>query len=115
MDLADRAGPEAADAITTSLGRFWLRSVIDTDPDVVYFRSRYCLLTLQQRDRLMDLAHVCNVRASSDPPSWLDGDERAALETFLHTRSVVEQVGRYRFLLDRRETDFTDFAEARRW
>ena len=115
VHLADRAGPGTADAITTSLGRFWLRSVIDIDPDVAYFRSRRCLLTREQQTYLVQLGHVCGSRGTSDPPAWLDAGERAALESFLTTRPTVEQVDRYRFLVDGELVDFTPVAEARPW
>jgi alpha-galactosidase len=64
---------------------------------------------------LVDLAHVCGFRATSDLPEWLDADERVALESFLTSRPEVQQVGRYRFLLDGREVDFSDVAEGRPW
>lgn len=115
VHLADRSGPGAADAIVTSLSRYWLRSLIDIDPDVAFFRSRNCLLSPTQRSRLIDLAHVCGFRATSDPPEWLDGAERTELERFLTQRPTVEQLDRYRFLLDGRDVDFTDIAEARPW
>ncbi len=113
--MGDRAGPGAADAITTTLGRYWLRSLIDIDPDVAYFRSRYNLLTPAQRQSLVDLAHVCDFRATSDPPAWLDPAERAALEQFLVSHPRIEQTDRYRFLVDDRKADFTDIAESRPW
>jgi alpha-galactosidase len=115
VHLDDRAGPGAADAIATSLSRLWLQPLIDVDPDVAYFRSRYSLLTPEQRAQLADLAHICGFRATSDPPEWLDPAERAALEQFLDTRPVVEQIDRYRFLLDDREVDFTEIVEGRPW
>ncbi|NNC90884.1 MAG: alpha-galactosidase [Acidimicrobiia bacterium] len=115
VHLADRAGPGVADAISTSLNRLWLRRLIDIDPDVAFFRSRYCLLTPGQQGRLIDLAHICGVRATSDPPDWLDPHERSALESFLTNRPEVQQIGRYRFLLDGREVDFTDVVEQRPW
>ena len=115
VHLADRAGPGTADAIATSLSRFWLRPVIDIDPDVAYFRSRYTLLSHDQRRSLVDLAHVCGFRATSDPLEWLDAAERAELESFLTVEPEITQVGRYRFLVDDREVDFTDIVEARPW
>jgi alpha-galactosidase len=115
VHLKDRAGPGAADAIATSLSRYWLRSVIDIDPDVAFFRSRHMLLAPEQRRLLIDLAHICGFRATSDPPGWLDAAERGALEAFLGERPVVERVDRYRFNLDSREVDFTEIVEGRPW
>ena len=116
IHLADRSGPGAADAIVTSLSRYWLKGLIDLDPDVVYFRSKACLLDSSQRRLLADLANVCGIRATSDPPAWLDAGERAELAAFLESpRPVVEQIERYSFTVDGRLVDFTPVAEARPW
>jgi alpha-galactosidase len=113
--LNDRAGPGAADAITTSLGRYWLANLIDIDPDVAYFRSKYCLLTLEQQGYLADLAHVCDFRANADLPAWLSPEEAETMQHFLQTKPTVKQTGRYQFLLDDRLVDFTAIAAARPW
>ncbi|MFT6116721.1 MAG: alpha-galactosidase [Candidatus Azotimanducaceae bacterium] len=113
--LNDRAGPGAADAITTSLGRYWLASLIDIDPDVAYFRSQYCLLTSEQKRYLADLAHVCDFRANSDLPAWLSPDETQTMQRFLAARPEIKQTGRYAFMLDDRRVDFTAIAAARPW
>jgi alpha-galactosidase len=115
VHLHDRSGPGAADAIATSLNRLWVRDVITPDPDVAFFRSRACLLSPAQRRLTADLGAVCGFRATSDPPMWLDPDERAELERFLVERPEVHQIGRYRFLLGGREVDFTEIVEARPW
>lgn len=111
--LGDRSAPGAADAITTSLNRLWLKDVIAVDPDVVFFRTRFNLLSPEQRSLLRDLAHVCGFRATSDPPDWLDASERAELTHFLEHRPAVERTGAYRFELDGREVDFTPVVAGR--
>jgi alpha-galactosidase len=111
--LNDRSGPGAADAIATTLNRLWLREVITIDPDVAFFRTRYNLLTPRQRSLLVDLAHICGFRATSDPPAWLDPAERATLERFLTERPAVERLDRYRFAVGSREVDFTPVVEGR--
>ncbi len=113
--LADRAGPGTADAIATSLGRLWLRSVIDVDPDVAFFRSRYCLLTRPQKQLLVDLAHICDFRATSDPPWWLDREERDEMERFLRSTPAIERKERFRFVIDGRDVDFGAVVEGRPW
>jgi alpha-galactosidase len=113
--LNDRAGPGAADAITTSLGRYWLADLIDIDPDVAYFRTKYCLLTPEQQGYLADLAHVCDFRANSDLPRWLSQEEAAAMQHFLQAKPKIHQTGRYQFQLDDRLVDFSAIATARPW
>ena len=48
--LHDVTAPSTRYAVATSAHRLWLSAVIDTDPDVAYFRSRQCLLTAEQTD-----------------------------------------------------------------
>jgi alpha-galactosidase len=104
--LHDISGPNTRYAIATSLHRLWLGSVIDTDPDVAYFRSRYSLLDASARQHLQDLARVARFRGTSDPPAWLDDDERAALVRFLDGEPEVERAGRHRYRIDGRDVDF---------
>jgi alpha-galactosidase len=105
--------PGTRNAIATSVHRLWLQPLIDIDPDVVYFRARYQMLDRDQQRYLQELARVCGVRTTSDPPEWLDPGERAALARFLDERSTVRRLGRYRFSVDGREVDFTAIATAR--
>ncbi len=109
--LHDRSGPGARNAIHTSLHRLWLRELVHTDPDVVYFRTRYNLLTTAQKDYLKALALIAGFKATSDPPAWLDPEERTALETFLAAEPAVIQSGPYRFRIDGDEVDFSAVIE----
>ena len=109
--LNDRSGPGARNAICTSLHRLWLRDLVHTDPDVVYFRSRYNLLTPVQKEYLKALAAVAGFKGTSDPPAWLDPAERAALESFLAAKHVVVELGSYRFRIDGEEVDFSTVVE----
>lgn len=115
LHLADRAGPGGADAITTTLGRFWLRELIDVDPDVAFFRSRFCMLSGRQKKMISDLAHICQFKANSDLPDWLLADERERLSTFLEEEPVIEQLDWYRFSIDGRTVDFKDVVSSRPW
>lgn len=101
------AVPNTRYAIVTSLHRLWLRPIIDTDPDVAYFRSRYQMLNPTQQRLLRDLARVAEFRATSDPPGWLDPEEREALSAFLDESPEVRRLGRYRYAIDGREVDFS--------
>ncbi len=115
VGLADRAGPAAADAIATSAARLWLRRVIAVDPDVVYFRSRNCDLTAEQRSLLIDLARVAGFRATSDPIAWLDAGQRGELESFLTERPLVIRKARGVYEIDGRVVDFRGVMESRPW
>ena len=113
--LADRAGPGGADAITTTLGRYWLKDLINIDPDIAYFRSRFCMLTGTQKRFLADLAQICRFKANSDLPAWLLPDERERLKSFLTAEPSVEELGSYRFKLDDRIVDFMPIVTSRPW
>ncbi len=115
VHLGDRAGPSAADAIATSVARLWLEPVIAVDPDIVYFRSRNCLLTPTQKGKLIDLARAAGFRATSDPVAWLDRGERESLEAFLVERPEVTQKARGCYEIDGRPVDFRDEMENRPW
>lgn len=98
--------PQARYAVATSVHRLWLQPLIGTDPDVAYFRTRYCLLTDAQKALVADLTRVCRFRATSDIPSTLDAHERAALAAYLAEDLEVRRSGRYRFVVGDREVDF---------
>jgi alpha-galactosidase len=84
---------------------------VHTDPDVVYFRTRYNLLTPAQRAVLQDLALVAGFKATSDPPEWLDGEEREQLKAWLEANPPVEQTDPYTFKIGEREVNFLDWLE----
>jgi alpha-galactosidase len=117
--LHDASAPSTRFAIATSLNRLWLQALIEPDPDVVYFRRRYNLLTARERRWLQDLARVCGFRATSDPPSWLDARELDELLAFFGEEPRVARRGRLRYEIDGREVDFSGIADAdpgfRRW
>jgi alpha-galactosidase len=109
-DRHDVSGPATKNALWTSLHRLWLRPLVHTDPDVVYFRSQGIQLTPEQRGWLQDLALITGFRGTSDPPGWLDASERAALAAFLEARPAVGQLDRYRFTVGDRVVDFAPVA-----
>ncbi|MGD8406306.1 MAG: alpha-galactosidase [Anaerolineales bacterium] len=99
--------PGVRNAIRTTINRLWLSPLVATDPDVAYFRSQHSSLSQEHKRMLSDLALVCNFKATSDLPQWLNTDEREALRTFLEAEPHIEQVSRYIFHLDGREVDFS--------
>jgi alpha-galactosidase len=98
--------PGTKNAIRTSVNRLWLSPLVQTDPDVAYFRARECRLTESQKTLLQDLALVCSFRATSDLPQWLTKNEREKLRVFLEARTEVLHSSRYVFRLDNRTVDF---------
>ena len=99
--------PSAKNVIRTIMHRRWLGSLVQIDPDVVYFRSKFCKLTPEQKSLLQDLALLCNFKVTSDLPKWLTKDERAALWAFLERSPEIECLGKYKFKIDGREIDYS--------
>lgn len=106
IQLQNPAMPGVKNAIRTTLNRLWLSPLLHIDPDVVYFRSRACSMTSEQKNLLRDLALVCHFKATSDPAKWLTTDEKQALRAFLMCDPVIEPIARYAFRIDGREVNF---------
>jgi len=105
--LHDHTGPSTLNAIRTCLGRLWLRPLVQIDPDVTFFRTRYNLLLPHEMDLLRTLTGITGFRATSDLPFWLDPGERQALHDFLETSPQIERLSYYRFLVAGQEVDFS--------
>lgn len=106
MLMMNFAIPSSRNALRTTVHRLWLRPLVHTDPDVVYFRSRQNHLSEEQKALLRDLAHIAGFKATSDIPSWLTEAERQALREFLEHQPQIQPIGRYLYLLDNRLVDF---------
>jgi len=98
--------PGTKNAIRTTANRLWLRHLVATDPDVVYFCSHHNTLTAEQKRMLQDLAFVCNFKTTSDLPKWLRENLREELRTFLEANPKVKNTGRNTFSLNGRKFDF---------
>ncbi len=109
--LQNPAVPGTHSAIRTAVNRLWLKPLVIPDPDVAYFRSIDCSLTQEEKDLLQELALICGLRATSDPPQWLSAHERQQLRDFLVRAPRIEQIAPRRFLVDGRQLDFTPVAE----
>jgi alpha-galactosidase len=83
LHLNDPTGPGTRSAVSNTVHRLWLSPLVHVDPDVAYFRTRYNLLTPSERRLLQDLGLVAGFKATSDPPDWLDPEERESLRAFL--------------------------------
>lgn len=105
--LGNFTTPGTRNAIRTSLHRLWLGPLVHTDPDVAYFRSQQINLSPEQKSLLQDLARISGFKATSDLPSWLTEEQRAALQKFLQDKSRVEKTGRYTYRIGKREVDFS--------
>jgi alpha-galactosidase len=99
--------PGTRNAIRTTLHRLWLKPLLHIDPDVAYFESKQNQLTQEQRILLRDLAQICEFKATSDLPQWLENDELEQLRSFLNTNPKIKQTSRYIFQIDDRTVDFT--------
>jgi len=105
--LNNLAAPGVQNALRTMLHRLWLRPLVHADPDVVYFRTRENNLSPEQKQILRDLAAITGFKATSDLPTWLTPEERAALADFLKAKPSVKQIGRYTFEIGGRRVDFS--------
>ncbi|MBE3117121.1 MAG: hypothetical protein IMZ50_00005, partial [Candidatus Atribacteria bacterium] len=104
--LMNFTAPGVRNALRTTLNRLWLQPLVNTDPDVVYFRSRQNNLTPEQKSLLQDLAQICNFKATSDIPAWLTDSERSALREFLESRPEARKTGRTAYQIGDHEVDF---------
>ncbi len=104
--LSDWSAPAARNALQTSLHRLWLATAIGLDPDVSFFRSRYNLLSPEQREWGQDLALITGFRSTSDPPAWLDREEIDELVHYLTYTPSISKVDAYRWQIADRMIDF---------
>jgi alpha-galactosidase len=99
--------PSTQNAIRTCLHMLWLQPVVNTDPDVVYFRSRHNRMTDAQKKYLQDLGTIARFKATSDLPQWLNKSEREALRKYLEEEPEVKKTGRYQYRIGDRQVDFS--------
>jgi alpha-galactosidase len=105
--LMNTATPGTRNAIRTTLQRLWLKPLVQTDPDVAYFRTRLDDLTSEQKQLLQDLAQIAEFKATSDVPAWLTESERAALRAFLERRPSLRKTDRTSYEIDGRGVVFS--------
>jgi alpha-galactosidase len=106
--LMNTATPGTRNALRTTLQRLWLQPLVQTDPDVAYFRTRLNDLTCAQKQLLQDLAQIAQFKATSDVPAWLTESERLALRSFLKHSPSIKKMGQNVYELDGRVVDFND-------
>jgi hypothetical protein len=107
--LMNFAAPGVQNALRTCLYRLWLKPLVNTDPDVVFFRTTQNKLTPGQKALLQDLAQITGFKATSDLPSWLTEQERRELNEFLRAHPAIEQVRSTSYRIDGRAVNFEPF------
>jgi alpha-galactosidase len=96
-----------ANAIRTCVHRLWLQSLVNIDPDVMYFRSRHNVLKPHENQLLQDLGTLTNFRATSDLPRWWKQSEKEKVREFLKAVPMVQKKKRYEFQVDERDVNFS--------
>ena len=94
-------------SVRTSIHRMWLKSLVNIDPDVMFFRSRHNALKLHERQLLQDLGTITGFKATSDLPQWMNVQEVKSLRDFLESDIEVKKTTRYKYQVDGREVDFS--------
>jgi alpha-galactosidase len=94
-------------SIRTSLHRLWMKPLVNIDPDVMFFRSRYNALKPHEQQLLLDLGSITGFKATSDLPQWMTKREVEALREFLESEFDVQKLSRYQYKINGRETDFS--------
>ncbi|KGQ23078.1 glycoside hydrolase family 36 protein [Thermus filiformis] len=104
--LSDPTGPGLKNALRATVHRLWLGDNVHPDPDVVYFRTRFNLLSPEAMALQRAMGWITGFKATSDPPSWLLPEEREALWAFLEAEPEVERLGPYRFRVGEDVVDY---------
>lgn len=94
-------------AVRTSIHRLWLKSIVNIDPDVLYFRARYNALKPNEKQLLQDLGTITTFKATSDLPQWLNASEMDNVREFLSADPNVQKMSRYKYQIDGRDVDFS--------
>jgi alpha-galactosidase len=93
-------------AVRTSIHRLWLSPLVNVDPDVLFFRSKYNALKPHEKQLLQDLGAICGFKATSDLPQWLNASEKVVLRGFLESETSVQKKKRYDYQINGRIADF---------
>ncbi len=93
-------------SVRTSFHRLWLSPLVNVDPDVIFFRSKYNSLEPDKKQLLENLGALSGFKATSDLPQWLSASEKEMLRTFLESTPVVQKKERYEYQIDGRLVDF---------
>jgi len=94
-------------AIRTSIHRMWMKPLVNIDPDVMFFRSKYNWLKPHEQQLLLDLGTISGFKATSDLPQWMNRRDVESLREFLESDIEVKKTARYKYQIDGREVDFS--------
>ena len=94
-------------SIRTSLHRLWLKSLVNIDPDVIFFRSKYNALKSAEQQLLLDLGTISGFKATSDLPQWMNRKDLDAVHEYLEADIHIRKISRYKYQLNDREVDFS--------
>ena len=93
-------------SIRTGIHRLWMKPLVNVDPDVMFFRSRYNSLKADERQLLLDLGTITGFKATSDLPQWMSAREMESMREFLESDVEVQKVNRYQYGIGGRIADF---------
>jgi len=94
-------------SIRTSLHRLWLKPLVNIDPDVMFFRSKYNALKPAEQQLLLDLGTISGFKATSDLPQWMNRKDLDSVHEYLKADIHVRKISRYKYQLSDREVDFS--------
>ncbi len=99
--------PCTQNSIRTSFHRLWLKPLVNIDPDIMFFRSKFNWLKPHEKQLLLDLGTISGFKATSDLPQWMNRQELDSLHGYLETDVNVCKISRYKYQLNDREVDFS--------
>jgi len=99
--------PCTQNSIRTSFHRLWLKPLVNIDPDVMFFRSRYNALQPHEKQMLLDLGTISDFKATSDLPQWMNQTEIDSMREYLEAEVSVRKLSRYKYLINNREVDLS--------
>jgi alpha-galactosidase len=99
--------PCTQNSIRTSFHRLWLKPLVNIDPDVMFFRSRYNALQPYEKQMLLDLGTISDFKATSDLPQWMNQTEVDSMREYLEAEVSVRKLSRYKYLINNREVDLS--------
>jgi alpha-galactosidase len=106
--LNNFAVPGTQNGIRNTLNRMWLKTLVNIDPDVVFFSSHSNNLNNMQKILHRNLAHITNFKATSDLPSWLTKAEFEELNTFLELKPGIQEISPYKYQIDDLILDYSE-------
>jgi len=94
-------------AIRTSLHRLWMKTLVNIDPDVMFFRSKHNALQPHEKQLLFDLGAITGFKATSDLPQWMNALDINSLREFMESKVTVKKLSRYKYQINNRIVDFS--------